>query len=287
MSEGTSPVTIPEGTTPAPPAVETGIPAAAPEVSTGQAESPQSPGTGQATSAPQVAEEPTFFDPSALAPELMPGYKQMQAAFTKKMQALSTDRQKVEAYNRFETDREFQTQVLQQLASQHGYSLTRAQAQAIQDQQPQQTQQWEPQSWDEVMARAEERAEQRIMEKLQPFIGTVQQQKARIIERDLETIDPQWRTYEDTMREKLQRHPTLVNDVAELYRLSVPEEVLTSRAVQTALAKFQSKAEQAKVSGPTKTSRTEPAAPDLSKMKSGDAFNAAVEMARKQIASGG
>ena len=281
MSDGASPVTMPEGITPAAP--ESGIPAEAPAVSPGQASSQPSPDPGPAAAPPQP-EEPTFFDPSALADELKPAYKQMQAAFTKKMQGISGERQKIEAYNQFMSDPIGQ---MQQVAAQYGYSLTRAQAaQAVQEQQ-QQAPSWEPQSWDEVMARAEERAEQRIMAKLQPFLGNVQKQTAMTIERQLSEIDPQWRTYEDDMRSKLQMHPTLVNDVAELYKLSVPEEVLTSRAVQAAMAKFKSKTEQAKVSGTTRTSRSEPAPPDLTKMKSGDAFNAAVEIARKRLASGG
>jgi len=282
-AEGTSPVTMPEGITPAAP--DTGMPAAAPTATPGQATTQPSPDTGQAPGAPQTPEEPTFFDPSSLSEELKPAYKQMQAAFTKKMQGISGEKQKIEAYNQFMRDPIGQ---MQQVAQQYGYSLTRAQAaQAIQDQQVQPPQNWEPQSWDEVMTKAEERAEQRIMAKLQPFLGNVQKQTATNIERQLSEIDPMWKTYEDDMRSMLQQHPTLVNDVSMLYRLSVPEEVLTSRAVQTALSKFQSKAEQAKVSGTTRTSRSEPASPDITKMKSGDAFNAAVEIARKRLASGG
>jgi len=284
MSDGQSPVTIPEGITPAAP--DTGTPAAAPEVSTGQATGQPSPDTGQATAtgAPQ-AEEPTFFDPSAIAEELKPAYKQMQAAFTKKMQGISAYKQKIEAYDQFMRDPIGQ---MQQVAQQYGYSLSRAQAAAaVQEQQGQSPQNWEPQSWDEVMSKAEERAEQRIMAKLQPFLGNVQKQTATNIERQLSEIDPQWRAYEDDMRSMLQQHPTLVNDVSMLYRLSVPEEVLTSRAVQTALSKFQSKTEQAKVSGITRTSRSEPAPPDLTKMKSGDAFRASIEIAKRKLASGG
>jgi hypothetical protein len=209
----------------------------------------------------------------------------MQAAFTKKMQGISAHKQKIEAYDQFMRDPIGQ---MQQVAQQYGYSLTRAQAAAaIQGQEAQQPQNWEPQSWDEVMTRAKKETREEIMRELQPFLGNVQKQTAQTIERQLSEIDPQWRAYEDDMRSMLQQHPTLVNDVFMLYRLSVPEEVLTSRAVQTALAKFQSKTEQAKVSGTTRTSRSEPAPPDLTKMKSGDAFNAAVEIAKKELASGG
>lgn len=280
--EGQGPVTMPEGITPAAP-VDTGTTPAAPEVSTGQAPSQPSPDTGQAASAPQ-AEEPTFFDPSTLAEELKPAYKQMQAAFTKKMQGISGDKQKIEAYNQFMSDPIGQ---MQQVAKQYGYSLTRAEAAKAINQQQEQAQQWEPQTWDDVITRTKKETREEIMRELQPFLGNVQKVTAQNIKHQLSEIDPQWRTYEDDMRSTLQAHPTLVNDVAKLYRLSVPEEVLTSRAVQTALAKFQSKAEQAKVSSTTKTSRSEPAMPDITKMKSGDAFNAAVEMARKKLAAGG
>src|SRR5574340_1187189 len=119
MSEGQSPVTMPEGITPAAP-VDPGQPAAAPAVSPGQA-SGQTPPDGSASGAPQSAAEPTFFDPSAIAEELKPAYKQMQAAFTKKMQALSGERQKIEAYNQFMADPIGQ---MQQVAKQYGYSLT-------------------------------------------------------------------------------------------------------------------------------------------------------------------
>lgn len=283
MSEGQSPVTMPEGITPAAP-VDAGTPAAAPKAPAGQANAQPSPDTGQAPATPQ-AEEPTFFDPSTLPPELMPGYKQMQAAFTKKMQGISAHKQKIEAYDQFMADPIGQ---MQAVAKQYGYSLTRAEAaQAINQTQGQAPQDQEPQTWDDVYRIAEERAEQRIMEKLQPFLGNVQKVTAQTIERQLSEIDPQWRTYEDDMRAKLQKHPTLVNDVAELYRLSVPEEVLTARATQAALTKFQSKAEQAKVSDTTKASQSAPAAPDITKLKSGDAFNAAVEIARKKLAAGG
>lgn len=285
MSDGQAPVTIPEGMTPAAPEVDTGATTAAPPVSSGQAPDRQLPDPGQAGGAPQ-AEEPTFFDPSTVPEELKPAYKQMQSAFTKKMQGLSGSKQKIEAYDQFMADPVGQ---MQQVAKQYGYNLTRAEAaQAMQGQQQGQPQQnWEPQSWDEVMSVAEQRAEQRIMAKLQPFLGNVQKVTSQTIERQLSEIDPEWRKYEDDMRAKLQKHPTMVNDVDELYRMSVPQEVLNSRAVQTALAKFQSKADQAKVSGTTRTSHASPATPDITKLKDSDAFDMAVQIARKKIASGG
>lgn len=283
MSDGTSPVTLTEGQ--AAPAPSEGTLQAAPDVDTGQATAPTEPGQGQAQVAPSAPAEPTFFDPNQIPEELKPAYKQMQSAFTKKMQSLSGDRQKIEAYDNFMSDPIGQMQVV---ARQYGYSLTRAEAAAaINQNQQAQGQQWEPQSWDEVIARTKEETRQEILRELQPLIGNVQKQTASNIERQLSEIDPNWSAYQDEMRANLQQFPGLVNDVGKLYKISVPDDVLHSRAVQEALTKFHSKTEQAKVGGSSKTSRSEPATPDLTKMKSGDAFNAAVEMARKMISKGG
>ena len=49
----------------------------------------------------------------------------MQAAFTKKTQAVAQDRQKIEAFDAFMADPMSQ---IQQLAQQYGYSLTQANA---------------------------------------------------------------------------------------------------------------------------------------------------------------
>lgn len=281
--EGQAPVTLTEGQ--AAPAPAEGTPQAAPEVNTGQASTPADPGQGQAQAAPATPEEPTFFDPNSIPEELKPAYKQMQSAFTKKMQGISGERQKIEAYNNFMTDPIGQ---MQNVAKQYGYSLTRAEAAAAinQGQQAQAPQQWEPQSWEEVIAKTKEETRQEILRELQPLIGSVQKQTASNIEKQLAEIDPGWATYQDEMRANLQSFPGLVNDVGKLYKISVPDEVLHSRAVQQALTKFQSKAGQAKVSGSSKTSHSEPALPDMTKMSDRDAFNLAVAEAKKTIGRG-
>ena len=101
MSDGIGPVTLTEGQ---PAAAPEGTTATAPEVSTGQAQSQTDAGQGQASTAPATPDEPTFFDPNSIPEELKPAYKQMQAAFTKKMQGISGDKQKIEAYNAFMSD---------------------------------------------------------------------------------------------------------------------------------------------------------------------------------------
>ena len=96
------------------------------------------------------AAEDAFFDPKSIQdrPELVAAYKQMQAAYTKKMQAISEDRNKIEAYDAFQQN---PVESIQRIAAQYGYHLSPVQAQQIAAQQGQNAQantgeQWQPQS---------------------------------------------------------------------------------------------------------------------------------------------
>lgn len=263
------PVGIPDatGTTPTAPATEAGQAAV-------QGSTPPEQATG-------TQAEDSFFDPAQLPPELKSVYKQMQSAYTRKTQTLAQQRQKVEAYDAFMRD---PVGSLQQVASQYGMQITRAQAaEAIQSQQGgvQQSDQWEPKTWDDVFVRAEERAMEKVMQKLAPVLGNVHKLQANNIEAQLNSIDPNWKIYEDDMRATLTQHPSLVGDVEKLYRLSVPEEVYSTRAVQAALKRIQSTTNQASMASRSSTSRT------VATDKVPDSFSEAVELARKQLASQG
>lgn len=255
--------------------------ATAPNAEEGQAKIQGSAGDGQATG---TQAEDTFFDPSKLPEELKATYKQMQAAYTKKTMALAAQRPKIEAYDQFMRD---PVASLQQMATQYGFSLTKGEARAMLNQQEQtpakkqqqQTpQDWQPQSWQEVVDRIRQEALESVRAEFQPLVNQVQKVHARNIEAQLSKIDPQWKLYEDEMRSNLSRHPTLVEDVAMLYRLSVPEEVYTSRAVQAAIRKMEEKGQAAKMGGKTETSKATPA---LRKAKT---FEEAYEIAKEQLA---
>jgi hypothetical protein len=240
----------------------------------------------EARTSGDIAPDDSFTDPSELPPELQAHYKRMQGSYTKKMQALSqqqqAQRQKIEAYDAFTSD---PIGSVQRMAAQYGYTLSRGEAaRAVQDaqaQQPSATQagtDWQPNTWDEVLQKAEQRAEERIMRKLAPVLGSVRQMHAKTIERQLDEIDPEWRTYEDDMRQNIRAHPTLEKDVAKLYRLSVPDDVIERRATQKALKKFESKASGSRPSastGPARTAET-PAAVN--------SFDEAVAAAKKMLA---
>lgn len=250
----------------------------APPGTDGQAKAQGSAGTGQA---PSTLAEDTFFDPSKLPEELKATYKQMQAAYTKKTQALAAQRPKIEAYDQFMRD---PVTSLQQMAREYGYNLTRGEARAMVQEQNAQAQSqddlknWQPQSWDEVITKIREAALESVRSEFAPFVNQVKRVQASNIESQLTKIDPQWKLYEQEMRENLARHPTLVEDVAMLYRLSVPEEVYTSRAVQAAIRKMEEKGQAAKMGGKTETSKATPA---LRKAKT---FEEAYEIAKEQLA---
>jgi hypothetical protein len=203
----------------------------------------------------------------------------MHAAFTKRMQGISTDRDLLDQAKRFMAD---PITGMQQMAQQYGYRLTRAEAAAAVAQQGQPAQ-WDPRSgeappdWDTVLSAAETRAEQRLMQKFGPIIENVQKLQATHIEKQLDDLDPQWRAHEDAMKESMRKHPTLVNDVNMLYRMSVPPEVLEARATQAALSRINKTTQSARVSG-TSTTRGTVAAPREVKT-----FADAVEAAKEQL----
>lgn len=212
--------------------------------------------------------------------------REMQAAFTKKTQAIAKERNKIEAYNAFEAN---PIDTLTRVAQNLGYQLTRAdQGQQTQQRPGQQPGQqlgpdWQPDSWDQVMELAESRAEQRILQKLQPVLAPLMQNVEKIrsdtIEQQLEKIDPNWRIYEDEIKESMKMAPNLIQSpqgISKLYRMSIPEDVLTSRATQTALHKFAASAKSAAVGSKSQTTKTTPQA-------KGETFDDAVQQAKRDL----
>lgn len=219
--------------------------------------------------------EDTFFDPKSIEgkPELEAAYKQMQGAFTKRMQGISKEKQKLDAYDNFMND---PIGNLQRMAKQYGYRLDQSDANTQTESNGQNK---EPQTWDDVY----NAAEKRIMEKLQPMFKQFNDLKKSNIESQLSEIDPTWQQYEDDMITMLSKHPTLRDDPATLYRMSVPSEVLESRAMQKALKKFEDKAQSSKIAGPsTTTKQPEEGLPDKP-----ISFQDAVKFAEAKLAKEG
>lgn len=231
----------PSGTTSPAPTSTQGQPA-------GPAQTTAPQGTGAAGG------EDSFFDPTTLDPSLLPAYKNMQKAFSKKMESIKESRTKIEAFDNFQKD---PIGTMQSIARQYGYNLSRADAAAAVQAANQQVPDWQPQTWEEVMTKAEERAERRLLDKLGPVLGEIQQIKRSNIEKLLDDSCPDWRQYEDEMMQNLRRHPTLVSDPAKLYMMSVPGDVLESRATQKALQRLQAKSDANKAGGMSTTTKTQ------------------------------
>lgn len=227
---------------------------AAPKAGEGQPGKGKVETTGK-DSGTQTPSEETFFDPKDLNPELMPAYKQMQKAFSKKMEGIAQNRTKIEAYDAFSRDPLGQ---IQQMAARMGFKLSRAEAAEVAADaggKPAARENWEPSTWQEVVDKISTAAEERLLRQLGPVIGEVQNLRKGNIEKLLDDNCPDWRTYEDEMKANIAAHPSLVNDPVKLYRLSVPPEVLESRATQAALKKLETKVKGAQVGGTSSTTK--------------------------------
>lgn len=225
------------------------------------------------TSGPDTSSETeSFFDPKTVPEELKPAYKQMQAAFTKRMQEAAKYRDKIAVVEQFESDPQG---TIRQLAQQYGVSLAQAKEMAEEGE-------WNPKDWSEVLTKAEERAEQRVLKRLEPVIGKVRDLQKSQMETYFDSNYSDWRQYEDDMIKLLQTHPTLANDPDRLYEMSIPTKVREARAIKAAMEKLKVDSQGAKVSGPSATGKTAAAKP------SGPmTLDQAAEFAREKLAKGG
>ena len=232
----------------------------------------QSANAGQTTQQGSVQADESFFDPKSIEgkPELQAAYKQMQRAFTKKNQAFREQQKKVEAYDGFIRN---PMDSMKQIARQYGYQLVQA------DPNGKETDEG-PKTWDDVYSIAEKR----VFEKLEPLLGEVKQMKQSNVETYLDNHYADWRTYEDDMVANLQRHPTLAGDPDLLYQMSVPREVIESRAQKAAMERLRNSSEAGKISGASTTSKTT-AKEELP--KSGSSFNDFVAYAKAKLAREG
>lgn len=246
-------------TTPPTPAPEpTVTPAATP---TGQSASSGEP-TSTTTPAPAPAQtESTFFDYERIKdnPDLVAAHKDMQAAFTKKMQGVSGQEQALAAYKSFQDDPHGSAA---RIAKQLGYNLVPLTASG----QPEggngqvDLENFNPQNWGEVVQTVGQQLLGQVMQqvnnKFEPYLQSLNDVRKSTLETMLDQNCPDWRTYEQPMMERLKAHPTLVNDPVELYRMSLPPEVLESRATQKALDKLKKSAETQPSGGSTTTRQT-------------------------------
>ena len=226
---------------------------------------------------PQEFKKLTESLPPELQTQAKALYKSLQGDYTKKMQGISTNKQKIEAYDAFNQDPKGQ---LVRMAKQLGLEINDGSAKQKSEKYGED---WEPQSWQEVMERARSEAKQEVMRDMGPVFDEFKNIKRQTIESQLSEIDPSWQTYEEPMMNNLQAHPTLAKDPGMLYRLSVPQEVLESRATQRALKRMEAKVDSGKVSGGSTTTKT----PRTGLPDGPVSFQQAVDAAKKRLAEEG
>lgn len=249
-------------------------------------------------SQPDSIFDPDLFDQriSEASPELQEQFKAFRrdllADYTRKTQAAAQkskfadeDRKKLDAYNAFLANPE---QVLGQVVQQMGMRLVPASGGNDNSLQTK----WNPDSgnpenWHEPIDYMKAYLKAEMDKVLSPLINNVQQSVQKIekdsIEHRLAEIDPSWQQYEDKMKENLRVHPTLVNDPSLLYRMSVPAEVLESRATQRALAKMEAKTKSGQMGGASQTTKKPGQAIDAKPR----GFEEAVTLARSILAKQG
>ena len=250
---------------------DTSTTVATPNGSEGQSAGP-APTTGNGQE--QVTQGESFFDPKSIAdkPELMAAYKQMQGKFTKAMQGIRGDQQRLDLVRQFEAD---PVGTIRRLAPQYGVSL-------LEGQPPQQGEQkFEPKSWDDVVSHIRREVTAELAQQYEPMLNEVKNLKTQTVQQQLDSKYPDWATYEDEMIQNLQRHPSLANDTDLLYRMSVPPEVMEARATEAALKRLKGSSDSATVSAPTATQQTS------TRPKGKMSFDEAVQFARQQLKAQG
>ena len=249
-----------------------GATAPAPTASNGQsANQDQTTSTGPAKTTANGADSGTdksFFDPREIehSPELKAAYKQMQAKWTKSMQSIKEQQNKISAYDGFSQNPHA---AIQQLAKQYGYNLVQGQPSTGEDA--------APKTWDDVYARAK----QDVLKELEPALGEIRQLKQQNVEQYLDNKYSDWRTYEDEMLGLLKDHPSLAKDADKLYRLAIPEDVWEARATKAAMAKLKTAGDSGQISGARSTTNQTTGTPSIK------SFNDAVAAAKAKLASEG
>jgi hypothetical protein len=272
-------------------------PSASPEAPEGQAKEIKAEGQAKApeVTAEQIEKFLSLDDvPEELRPHLegllAKKEKEMQAAFTRKTQAIATDRQKIELIKQFEAN---PAEMIKKIAPNYGLTVSPAynapqQGEQYQNpgQQPVDWNNYEPQTWNELRSNIKEDTINEVLEKLspilQPLIQTLGETKSQAIEQQLGQIDSNWKIYEDDIKANMAYiKPELLktpDGIAKLYRMSVPQDVLDERATQIALKKYQDKAKSAAIDSNSKSKNT--TTPPLSGKLS---WNEAYQEAKRRV----
>jgi hypothetical protein len=208
-------------------------------------------------------------------------YRELNKSYTQKTQALAEQRQKVEFVDQFmQMYQRDPDSALGELMKTLGYQPKAAPAAQARPDAPGDAN-WQPKTWTEVLEKASEMAASKMRGEIQPVMEKYEELSTQTIEQKLNEIDPQWRLYEDKMRENMARYPDMVNNLADLYRISVPPEVQEKLAYNAAMRKLDGERQAGRVSGSASVPRAVDSGADIK------TFDDAVRLAQEKLKSGG
>lgn len=184
-----------------------------------QADDTKEAASGEGAASEKVDAVKQFFDPNQVPAELKESFKRMQGAFTRAMQGLSTEREKVKLYDQLMSgDTE---QAIKMLAAKAGLRVSR-------DGEVTSTGDKEDDSPTTRYLRDVIKKE--VAPLFEEIKATQNKIAAESLISQLRSNFPDWYVYENEMATLLEQHPTLRRDPAKLYRLAKAEaeEVETS-----------------------------------------------------------
>jgi len=237
--------------------------------------------TQEGTATTEAYYDPAEYDrlskdlPEELKAQAAAFQNSLQGNYTKKTQGLADNQKKVDAYNAIMAN---PTAAIKQYAAQLGLTVSEAAATVVDAKDPN-----DPQDWASVYKTAEDGALKKFEDKYGHMFTELQTLKKDSIEKTLTDLDPTWQQYEPQMLANMQKHPTLANDAALLYQMSVPPEIAESRATQNALRKLEQKGKSANIAGSSTTTK-KPGAVDLDGTPT---FAEAVAIAKQHIKAKG
>jgi|SRR3990167_880003 len=148
----------------------------------------------------------TFMNPNTLPDELKPAFKKMQQAFTKGMQAIAAQREKVKLFDMFNED---PRAAVKMLAAKAGVTVVEDGVKKADDVEENETTKY---------------IRKIVREELVPSLEGFKKEQAQLkVQTDLAYLDsnfPDWYLYEDTMADLVSKHPTLGHDLDTLYEMS-------------------------------------------------------------------
>lgn len=152
--------------------------------------------------------EENFLDPDALPKELLPHFKKMQASFTRRMQAIASDKEKINLYNQIVAGGPDAVKILAQKV---GLSIVDKGS----------DKEGSPEYGDSsTISWLRKEMKSMIEEAIGPVKENTNKVKASQVERYLDENHSDWRLYDDVMADLVTKHPTLGEDVDSLYELA-------------------------------------------------------------------